>query len=194
MVIGMRKIAVLAFAAATVLAACNSSSSTIQPAGGGTSSGGSSSSNGEVSTTDISGFGKVLQAPSGLTLYHLTSEDKGTISCTGSCTSLWFPLTASGGQAPTSMASLPKKFGTVARPDGTMQATYDGFPLYTYVGDTAAGQANGNGIPGEGIPGTWYAVTPTGTPSTATVGTGTSTGGSGYGNGNGGGGGGGYGY
>ena len=185
MINGMRKIAVLAFAAAAVLAACNNSSSTtVAPAGGG-SSGSGSGSNGEVSTVDISGLGKVLQAPSGLTLYHLTSEDKGTISCTGACTSIWLPLMASGGQAPSSMANLPKSFGTVARPDGGQQATYDGFPLYTYSGDTGTGQANGNGIPGEGIPGTWYAVTPTGVAPTATGGTGTGTGG-GYGGGGGG--------
>lgn len=179
---GVRRIAVLAFAAAAVLAACNNSSSTVTPAGGGgASSGGGSSSSGEIATIDVSGVGKVLEGPSGLTLYHLTAEDNGTIACTGSCVGLWPPLLAPNGQAPTSTASLPKSFGTIARPDGTTQVTYNGYPLYTYSGDTATGQANGNGI--SGIPsGMWYAVTPTGDASSgASTKSGGGGGGYGYG-------------
>jgi predicted lipoprotein with Yx(FWY)xxD motif len=48
--------------------------------------------------------------------------------------------------------------GTITRPDGTTQATYDGHPLYTYIGDTGPGQASGNTIDLNG--GKWYEVKP----------------------------------
>ena len=68
--------------------------------------------------------------------------------------------------------------GTITRTDGTTQATYDGHPLYTYVGDSAAGQAKGNGLNLSG--GVWYEMTVSGAkPATTT--SGTSTGGGGYG-------------
>jgi hypothetical protein len=55
--------------------------------------------------------------------------------------------------------SLPGKWGTISR-SGQLQATYDGHPLYTYKGDTAPGQVNGNGLNASG--GLWWAVTPSG--------------------------------
>ena len=66
-------------------------------------------------------------------------------------------------------------FGTIKRPDGTTQLTFDGMPLYTYSGDSAAGQANG-----QGVQGVWFAVTPSG----STSGNGSGSGG-GYGSGSG---------
>jgi predicted lipoprotein with Yx(FWY)xxD motif len=47
--------------------------------------------------------------------------------------------------------------GTTRRPNGKLQVTYNGHPLYSYVGDSAAGQATG-----EGSDGTWYVVTAAG--------------------------------
>ena len=66
------------------------------------------------------------------------------------------------------------KLGTITRSDGSTQATYDGHPLYTYVADTAPGQATGNGINANG--GLWHEVTVTGTAASA----GNSGGNSGY--------------
>jgi predicted lipoprotein with Yx(FWY)xxD motif len=48
------------------------------------------------------------------------------------------------------------------RSDGTIQATYDGHPLSIYVGDSAPGQANGNGLNLNG--GLWHEVTASGKP------------------------------
>ena len=71
--------------------------------------------------------------------------------------------------------------GTITRSDGTVQATYDGRPLYTYAGDTAPGQANGNGITSFG--GTWHEVTVSGSaaaPAPAASTTTATSGGYGY--------------
>src|ERR1039457_4977380 len=70
------------------------------------------------------------------------------------------PAPRTGRRWPGDRASLPGKFGTIKRSDGSTQATYDGHPLYTYKGDSAAGQTGGNGLKLSG--GLWYAVTPSG--------------------------------
>jgi hypothetical protein len=66
-------------------------------------------------------------------------------------------------------------FGTIKRPDGSTQLTINGMPLYTYSGDSASGQATG-----QGIQGVWFAVAASGT-STSGTGSGGSSGGGGYG-------------
>jgi predicted lipoprotein with Yx(FWY)xxD motif len=50
--------------------------------------------------------------------------------------------------------------GTITRPDGTTQATYDAHPLYTFTGDTASGQNKGNGLNASG--GVWHEMTVSG--------------------------------
>ena len=57
-------------------------------------------------------------------------------------------------------AGVTGTFGTITRSDGSVQATFDGHPLYTFVGDTAPGQANGNGLNAAG--GLWHEVTASG--------------------------------
>ena len=131
-------------ALSVLLAACAKSTS---PSGGG---GGL-----VVDAKSVNGVGTVLVSTSGLTLYHLTTETNGTISCTGSCASTWPPFTLPAGQSSaTGGSGVGGTFGTIKRPDGTVQVTYNGMPLYTYSGDTGPGQANG-----QGIQGVWYAVT-----------------------------------
>jgi predicted lipoprotein with Yx(FWY)xxD motif len=96
---------------------------------------------------------KVLTTTKGLTLYSLKIEREGKFACTGTCLSLWHPLPIGAGTKPTG----PVKLGTVKRrDDGTTQVTYKGMPLYTYGGDSAPGQANGNGITDVGR---WHAAT-----------------------------------
>jgi predicted lipoprotein with Yx(FWY)xxD motif len=68
------------------------------------------------------------------------------------CTSIWHPLTVAAGVVPKG----PVKLGTVKRPEGTVQVTYRGRPLYTFGGDKKAGQTKGEGIHDVG---TWHAAT-----------------------------------
>jgi predicted lipoprotein with Yx(FWY)xxD motif len=95
----------------------------------------------------------VLTNAKGLTLYSLSVEKKGKFICTGACTRTWFPLLVARGTKPKG----PVKLGTVKRPEGKIQVTFRGLPLYTFDGDSAKGQAKGEGFRDVG---TWHAVTP----------------------------------
>jgi predicted lipoprotein with Yx(FWY)xxD motif len=134
---------------AVLLAACGSKT-TPTGSGGGSSPG----TAGELGARSIAGIGSVLHAPSGLTLYHLETEAKGKIDCTGGCASTWPPLLASSGKVPAASPDVAGRLGTIERPDGALQVTFEGMALYTYAGDSAPGQANG-----QGIGGVWFAVT-----------------------------------
>jgi predicted lipoprotein with Yx(FWY)xxD motif len=107
-----------------------------------------------VKTASSSKFGTIVVDAQGMTLYSLSAEKGGKFICTtGACTGIWHPLTAaSGGVSGTGVGSL----GTVKRPDGTIQVTYKGLPLYTFAQDHAPGQTNGQGIKDVG---TWTAAT-----------------------------------
>lgn len=119
----------------------------------------------------VGSIGKVLDTSEGLTLYHLTTESNGKIECTGSCVSIWPPVLVQGA-VPTAPAGISGTIGSIERPDGTTQLTFDGMPLYTYSGDSAAGQANG-----QGVQGVWFAVTPSGSNSGGGYGSGSGSGG-----------------
>jgi predicted lipoprotein with Yx(FWY)xxD motif len=97
-------------------------------------------------------LGQILTTSSGRTLYYFTPEQGGTIVCTGSCTQFWTPVTASAsGIAAT--ATLPGTLAIITRPDGSRQVTYSEWPLYTFTGDTAPGDVNGQGVMGK-----WFVV------------------------------------
>jgi predicted lipoprotein with Yx(FWY)xxD motif len=166
-------------ALALALAACGSSSSsssstpaTSAPAAGASSAPASSASGNAVNMTTINGTAVVTNS-SGKTLYWFAPDTSTTSKCTGSCATFWPPLTG----PVTAGSGVTGTLGTITRPDGTTQATYDGHPLYTYVGDTAAGTAKGNGLNLSG--GLWYEMTVSGAkPATGTT---ASTGGGGAG-------------
>jgi predicted lipoprotein with Yx(FWY)xxD motif len=94
----------------------------------------------------------VLATTRGHTLYSLSAEKNGRFICTGSCFSNWRPLLVPANAKPTG----PVKLGTIERPEGKTQVTYKGRPLYSFVGDSKPGEANGEGIKDVG---TWHAVT-----------------------------------
>lgn len=100
----------------------------------------------------VGALGKVLTNNAGHTLYSLSVEMKGRFICTGSsCLSLWTPLVVRAGTKPVG----PVRLGTVKRPDGRIQVTYKGRPLYTFNNDSSAGQAKGEGFKDVG---TWHAA------------------------------------
>ena len=180
-ILGAAGLAALALALSACASSTSSSSSTpatTAPAAGGSSAAASSGTGTTVNMTTINGTA-VLTNSSGKTLYWFAPDTSTASKCSGSCATYWPPVTGpvTGGSGVTGTLS------TITRPDGTMQATYDGHPLYTYVGDTAAGQAKGNGLNLSG--GLWYEMTVSGAkPAVGTSGS-TSTastgGGGGYG-------------
>jgi predicted lipoprotein with Yx(FWY)xxD motif len=101
-------------------------------------------------------LGTLLVDSRGRTLYYFLPEQGGRIVCTGQCTGFWPPL-FSPSPAPTASSSLPGALATIARPGG-VQVTYNHWPLYTYSGDVAPDQTNGQGVNGFG--GRWFAATP----------------------------------
>jgi predicted lipoprotein with Yx(FWY)xxD motif len=105
-------------------------------------------------------LGAIVVDAKGMTLYHLTSEH-GTLACTGKCATFWPPVIWAGKGKPTLGAGLKAaKLGTIKRPNGTLQVTYNKFPLYRYALDKKPGQTNGEGV--DDSPGTWYAVSTAG--------------------------------
>jgi predicted lipoprotein with Yx(FWY)xxD motif len=103
-------------------------------------------------------YGTVLVSAGGRTLYHLTAEKRGKISCTGACAKAWPPLTIEKGSKPKAGAGVKQaKLGTIRRPDGSAQVTYDGLALYRYGDDKKQGDAKGQGE--EHV---WFTIRPTG--------------------------------
>jgi predicted lipoprotein with Yx(FWY)xxD motif len=94
----------------------------------------------------------VLTDAGGFTLYWFAPDIVSKSRCYGTCAVYWPPLTG----APEAGTGVTGKLGTIKRSDGSLQATYDGHPLYTYIGDSAPGQASGNRVNLNG--GLWYEV------------------------------------
>ena len=103
-----------------------------------------------LKTTTVDGT-TVLTAK-GFTLYSFAPDTPATSKCYGGCAAYWPPVTGAAAASP----GLPGRVGMIRRTDGTEQLTYNGHPLYTYIGDTAPGQARGNNLNLNG--GLWHEV------------------------------------
>ena len=108
-----------------------------------------------LKTTAIGGA-TVLTNAKGLTLYWFAPDTATTSKCNATCAAYWPPVPGPA----TAGAGVTGKLSTIKRADGSIQAAYDGHPLYTYVGDSSPGQANGNRLNLNG--GLWYEVTASG--------------------------------
>jgi predicted lipoprotein with Yx(FWY)xxD motif len=137
--------AALAVAGLVLLAVAEAGASSPAPAA--TSTGASAG----LKTTVIGGT-TVLTNAKGFTLYSFAPDTPTVSKCYGSCAAYWPPVT---GTAPAS-PGLPGTVSTITRTGGTHQLTYNGHPLYTYIGDTAPGQAKGNNLNLNG--GLWHEV------------------------------------
>jgi predicted lipoprotein with Yx(FWY)xxD motif len=164
-------LAVLAVAAAAaVLAACSSSGTS--SAGGSGSTGTSTpaaATAGTLKTTTIGGA-TVLTNAKGFTLYSFAPDTPTKSNCNGTCAQNWPPVTG-----PATASGVKGTFGTIKRSDSSTQATFDGHPLYTFVGDTAPGQNKGNGL--NALGGLWHEITTSGTAAPAST---SAAGGGGY--------------
>jgi predicted lipoprotein with Yx(FWY)xxD motif len=102
----------------------------------------------------------ILVNSKGLTLYHLSSERTGSIACSGICATFWLPVLATSGKPTLGKGVIPSKVGTIKRPDGKVQLTYNHYALYRYYLDKKPGQTGGEGF-ATGT-GSWYAVSTSG--------------------------------
>ena len=112
-----------------------------------------------VHTASVRGLGTVLVDGYGLTLYLFVPDaGLGRSTCETYCAAKWPPLTLPSGvvNPVTGPTADPVLVHTTRRSDGTLQVTYAGWPLYRWIGDTASGQATGEGRDDSG--GVWYAV------------------------------------
>lgn len=145
---GLAGVALIAAACGTSSPASTASSGSSSPSAASSAAGASSAS---LKTTTIGGA-KVLTNGKGFTVYWFAPDTATKSNCNGSCATYWPPV-----KAPvTAGAGVTGKVGTITRSDGSAQATYNGHPLYTYVSDTAPGQAKGNGLNLSG--GVWHVV------------------------------------
>ena len=167
-------------AVALVTAACGgttgSSGSTASSgaASGAASAAASKSSGTALRTATISGV-KVLTSAKGFTLYWFVPDTATKSNCNGGCASVWPPVKGPA----TAGSGVTGTLATIKRSDGSTQATYNGHPLYTYVGDSAPGQAKGNNLNASG--GVWHEVTASGAATPASSSSSSSSGGGGGG-------------
>jgi predicted lipoprotein with Yx(FWY)xxD motif len=164
---------VAAIAATLVIAACGSSSSTGSSGSGSGSSPAASAPAGTLTTAKISGA-TVLTNSKGFTLYWFVPDTSTASKCYGSCAKYW-PFVAGPEHAGSGVTGT---LGVITRTNGAKQATWNGHPLYTYVGDTAPGVNKGNGLNISG--GVWHEIVLSGN-GTSGSSTTSSSGGGGYG-------------
>ena len=101
-------------------------------------------------------LGSFLVDEKGMTLYLFTKDTPNTSVCYDKCATAWPPLLTTG--APVAGDGVDaSKFGTTTRKDGTVQATYNGWPLYYYEKDKAPGD-----VIGQDVGGVWYVVSAAG--------------------------------
>ena len=140
----MHRLAGIVAMALVVVAACTSSGTaaplaTVTPAAvpGGVTVG-----------TTTTGLGVVLTGANGLTLYTHAGDTATSSTCTGSCLAAWPPLTVATAQEAAAAPGVNGQLATFVRPEGSIQVTYDGQPLYYWQGDAKPGDVSGQGKAG----------------------------------------------
>jgi predicted lipoprotein with Yx(FWY)xxD motif len=171
-------------AIALITAACSSSakpgstsssstsSSSAPAAAASAPSAGASASSTALKTATIGGV-TVLTNAKGFTVYSFVPDTATKSNCNAGCVQYWPPVKGPA----TAGTGVTGTLTTIKRSDGSVQAVYDGHPLYTYVADTAPGEAKGNGLNLSG--GVWHEVTASGG-AAATPSSSSGSGGGGY--------------
>jgi len=114
----------------------------------------------QIQVRAIDGLGKIITDGKGFTLYMYAPDHQGSSKCTRFCAQQWPPLLLPSGvdKATAGPGVVAALLGTVRRPDGRLQETYNGWPLYLWMGDSAPGEATGQADD----MGLWYAMSVTG--------------------------------
>ncbi len=150
------KLGIPVAAAGLLAAACGTA------AGSATSAGtpASGSATATVIESHAGSAGSFLTNASGRALYLWDADSMNKSMCSGACAGEWPPVTTKG-HVTAAEGAKAADLGTITRSDGTKQVTYDGHPLYYYVGDSGPGQTNGQGSDNFGAK--WWLVAPAGT-------------------------------
>lgn len=109
-----------------------------------------------LSTADAQAWGTYLVDQNGMSVYLYEQDEPDALACLDACTNNWPPVVADGDATIADLLD-PELIGSVERPDGTMQVTYGGHPLYTYARDREPGATNG-----QGLGGAFFLVSPSG--------------------------------
>ena len=114
-----------------------------------------------ISTRKVRKLGTVLVNSKGLTLYMFVPDKRAKVTCKGTCATVWPPVMLPSGAKPHATGAVDARLlGSDVNPAGGRVVTYDGWPLYTYVGDGSPGKATGQALNLNG--GLWYALAPSG--------------------------------
>jgi predicted lipoprotein with Yx(FWY)xxD motif len=115
----------------------------------------------EVSSRTLPHLGTVLVDSAGRTLYVFAPDKAARVTCNSSCQAIWPPLKLAADARPVAVGPVKASLlGSDPNPVGGRVVTYDGWPLYTFTGDSAAGVATGEGLDLNG--GRWYVISPSG--------------------------------
>ncbi len=143
---------VLAIGGILLLAACRG-------AGAGSPSAATSADAGTATleVAESADVGAHLVDTEGRTLYSFLNDSPGVAACSGDCATNWPPATVEEGEQPTGGDGVTGEISTLERGDGSLQLTVEGWPLYRYAADQAAGDTTG-----EGVGGVWFVARPDG--------------------------------
>lgn len=144
--------ALLAAGSILVLAACGNGD---DAAGGDEAAAGG----GATISVEASELGDIVVDDEGRTLYAFLPDDQGPSTCYDDCAATWPAFVLDGGNPTGGDGVDAELLGTTEREDGTLQVTYDGWPLYHFANDQTADDVNGQGV-GD----VWYVVSPDGSP------------------------------
>jgi predicted lipoprotein with Yx(FWY)xxD motif len=154
----VRKLAACIFAGALVLAACGgddddtaASGTTEADSGSTTTAADTGGAASDVVSTASTDLGEVLVDSAGMTVYAFKADTDGTPTCTGDCAGTWPAVAVEGDQLPAGLDD--SIFSVVEGENETYQLAANNQPLYTFSGDSAAGDTNG-----QGVGGAWFAV------------------------------------
>jgi predicted lipoprotein with Yx(FWY)xxD motif len=161
---GGRRVSAMSLAVAALALAAAACSGSAPSGSTAAATAPAASATGAAVSTQATSLGVILVDGSGRTVYEFANDANGTSACIGACAANWPPVAAPS-PLPTSLPGVTGQLGTITRQDGSSQLTVAGHPLYTFAGDSAPGQTNGQGKTLDG--GLWTVSSAAGAPVTA---------------------------